>query len=238
MSVPKIFHVVWIGDESKEPKELINSWVELHPDFELRVYRNKDLEEIDWKFKDAMMHYIELGKYCGAADLMRWQMLYEYGGITLDADSLCVNRLPDWLLDCETAACWDNGQVEGQLLNNGFVVAKPNASIIGDILKKFEKEGIRYTRWSWSRMKRINLSPWKAVGPMPFTEVALGSKKNRRTGLTALPSHFLHPMRGDGVEYTGGGPVYAYHYWLTTTGSDLLDKNRIEEIRNKYALVR
>ncbi len=222
--IPKIFHFVWIGDESKEPKELINSWKELHPDFEVRVYRNKDLNEGNWKFKDAMMHFYNLGKYCGAADLMRWEMLYEHGGIALDADSLCLNRLPDWLLECGTTACWDNTQVEGQLLSNGFVSAQKNAPIIGDLLKKFEDEGIQYTRWSWSRMKRINLSPWKSVGPKPFTEVALGNKKNRRLELTALPSHFLLPMRNDGKEYANGGPVYAYQFWGTTTEKDLNDK--------------
>lgn len=232
--VPKIFHVVWIGDESKEPVEMIESWKELHPDFEMRVYRNKELEEGNWRFKEAMDYFCSIGQYCGAADLIRWESLYEHGGITLDADSLCVNRLPDWLLNCETAACWDNGQVEGQLLNNGFVIAKKNAPIIGDLIKKFETEGIKFHRWSWSRRKKIRLSPWKSVGPLPFTQVALGDKKNRRTGITALPSHFLHPMRSDGVEYTGGGPVYAHHFWHTTTTKDLNDKDMISKIREKY----
>lgn len=233
-SVPKIFHVVWIGDESKEPKELIQSWADMYPDFELRVYRNKDFHERDWKFKEAMQHFYDIGLYCGAADLMRWEMLYEHGGMTLDADSLCLDRLPEWVFECETAACWDNGQVEGQLLNNGFVVAKPKAPIIGDILKKFETEGIQFYRWSWSRMKRIRLSPWKSVGPLPLTQVALGHRKARRTGMTCLPSHFLHPMRGDGIVYQGGGPVYACHFWGTTTDADLTDPTKIEEIRQRF----
>lgn len=235
-ATPKIFHFVWVGDESKEPKALIASWKKHNPDAEIRVYRNDDLFNGEWHFKDHMLRYFKEGHFCGVADLIRWEVLYKYGGIALDADSLCLRALPDWFFDCELVSCWDNTQIEGELISNGFVLVPPKSDIIKSVMDKIDNDGVKFWRWSWSRMKRIRVGAWRTVGPVPYTDVilSLGDKKNRMHRATILPSHFFLPERSDGVRYTGNGPVYAHQFWGSTTKKEDLNDEHISAIEKKY----
>lgn len=40
----------------------------------------------------------EIEAFCGKADIMRYEILYKYGGIYLDADSLCLESLDEFFL--------------------------------------------------------------------------------------------------------------------------------------------
>ena len=92
--------MIWIGDDRKMPVSCIRSWQEKNPDWHIRLWRNKDYLERRWRFKHHMDEMVRRGEISGAADLMRWEILYDHGGLTLDADSECVYPLEDWLFEC------------------------------------------------------------------------------------------------------------------------------------------
>lgn len=213
MAIPKIMHFVWIGDESREPVSAIESWRRHHPDFDIRVHRNAEALSGRWRFARDIETFHRLKRYPGAADLMRWELLYETGGIALDADSACLRPLPDWLLDCALAACWDNSVPEGDLLSNGFVLAEARDPTIGALIDAIASKPIKFEKWSWSRMAPKPYGEWQTTGPVPFTDAV---KRLRPSNFTALPSHFLIPRRRDGVAYDGGGPVFADQIWSST----------------------
>ena len=100
--VPKLIHIVWVGDQP-EPEE-IKSWHKLNPEYEVQVWGNDSLKR-GWRLAEHMAHYWENQK-AGVADCMRWEILYEFGGIAMDADSECVRPLEDWLLQPDVFACW------------------------------------------------------------------------------------------------------------------------------------
>lgn len=226
--IPKIFHVVWIGDETREPRAAIASWAERHPDFDLRVYRNAEADAGPWRFKADIDEFRRRGRYPGAADLMRWEVLLRDGGVALDADSVCLARLPDWLLDCGMAACWDNTFAEGEMLSNGVVLATPNNPTVAAILDEIGSKPIKYDKWSWSRMGPKPYGEWQTTGPGPLTRAV---KQRRPTDFTALPSHFFIPSRRDGERYSGGAPVIADQLWASTQGkgreTDALTQERL-----------
>ena len=45
-----------------------------------------------WTFAD------EIEEIVGKVDIMRWELLYRYGGIFIDADSICIESIDDVLL--------------------------------------------------------------------------------------------------------------------------------------------
>jgi len=96
--IPKKLHFVWVGDESKRPDNCIQSWAKLNPEYEIVIWGNTALAEYSWVNKKHMdaMYSRELN---GVADLMRYEILFNEGGIALDADSLCLRPLEDWLLE-------------------------------------------------------------------------------------------------------------------------------------------
>ena len=98
-----MIHIVWIGDESKRPDDCIDTWRKFH---EVRVWGNDDLKNRSWFNAKHMMEFTRR-ELCGVADMMRYEILYEEGGIAVDADSICERKLEDWMFETPIAA-WEN----------------------------------------------------------------------------------------------------------------------------------
>ena len=47
----------------------------------------------------------------GVADIMRYEILFNEGGIALDADSLCLRPLEDWVLEPAAFAAWEHEHI-------------------------------------------------------------------------------------------------------------------------------
>jgi mannosyltransferase OCH1-like enzyme len=71
---------------------------------------------------------------CGVADMMRWEILERYGGFAVDADSVCVRPLADWLFEPEIFACWENEIARPGLIANGYVYSHPGNRLIRQLV--------------------------------------------------------------------------------------------------------
>ena len=199
--IPKILHLTWVGDDSKRPDNCIRTWVQHNPDWTIKVWGNDDLREREWvnaRHIRAMWNR-ELN---GVADLMRWEILYAEGGIVVDADSVCVRALDDWLLEAEAIACWENEITRPRLIGCNMVGAVAGNPFIGQIIQDLH-----------AQPTVVHDMAWKTVGPLCLTTAYF---KYRYTGLTILPSHFFIPDHFSGVHYEGGGIVYAKQEWAST----------------------
>jgi len=70
---------------------------------------------------------------------MRWEILLEHGGFALDADSVCIRKLPEWLFDCDLFAAWENEYAAPGLVANGYVGAKPGHDVIHSLVNRFSQ---------------------------------------------------------------------------------------------------
>lgn len=198
--IPKKLHFVWVGDESKCPHNCINTWRELNPDYEVRVWGNEDYKSYKWENKRHMeeMWKQELN---GVADIMRYEILYNEGGITLDADSICLRPLEDWLLEPNEFACWENEFVRPGLVAAGYLGSVPKSPFFGQIIANLANE-----------QTICNDMAWKTVGPLRVTK----SWQEMKYPMTIYPSHYFIPKHFSGIEYEGNGPVFATQLWGST----------------------
>ena len=199
--IPRIFHFVWIGDESKRPDQYIDTWRRHNPDVAVKIWGNDELRERPW-INAAHMRDYATRELAGVADLMRWEILLDEGGIALDADSVCLQRLPDWLFECEMFAAWENELARPGLVATGAVGSMPGNPFIARLV-----EDLRNTPSLAGRMA------WQATGPLCLTEA---HRRHHYANLTLLPSHFFLPRHYAGTVYAGGGPVYADQCWDST----------------------
>lgn len=202
--IPKVLHLTWVGDESKRPDNCIKTWVELNPGWTVKVWGNADLQNSEWinaRHMKAMWNK-ELN---GVADLMRWEILYNEGGIVVDADSICVRPLDDWLLEADAIACWENEISRPRLIACNMIGSIPENPFIGQIIQDLN-----------AQPTVVHDMAWKTVGPLCITTAYF---KYAYTGLTILPSHFFIPDHFSGVHYGGGGIVYAKQEWASTHGA-------------------
>jgi mannosyltransferase OCH1-like enzyme len=199
--IPKVLHLTCVGDESKRPDNCIRTWVEHNPEWTVKLWGNDDLRDSEWvnaRHIKAMWDK-ELN---GVADLMRWEILYNEGGVVVDADSVCVRPLDDWLLEADAMACWENEIARPRLIACGMVGSFAQNPFFGQIIQDLrDQESV------------VHDMAWKTVGPLCLTTAYV---KYRYTGLTIWPSHFFLPNHFTGVNYEGGGIVYAKQEWAST----------------------
>ena len=62
---------------------------------------------------------------------MRYEILFNEGGIALDADSLCLRPLEDWLLEPAAFAAWEHEHIRQGLITVGAMRAEPGNEFFG-----------------------------------------------------------------------------------------------------------
>ena len=212
--IPKILHFIWVGDETKRPDNCIRTWEKHNPSYEIKVWGNATLLSHKWlnaRHMDAMLDR-ELN---GVADMMRWEILHNEGGIVIDADSIALSPLSDDLLNCEAFACWESEIARPGLIAAGYFGCCPGNPFVHQIVTDIHKEPTV-----------IHDMAWKTVGPQRLTD---SYRKYQYFGLRIFPSHYFIPEHFSGVRYQGPGPVYADQLWGSTKKSyDELHLKRID----------
>jgi mannosyltransferase OCH1-like enzyme len=125
MAISKIIHQIWIGP-LPPPTKWLQTWPEHNPDWEYRLWTNEDLYNEKWVLQPQIDFYLKqaenteaTGSFISArgsvyvgekailfawhviADLMRYEILYKYGGYMPGADTECTQPIlkikPDFL---------------------------------------------------------------------------------------------------------------------------------------------
>ena len=202
--IPKVLHFIWVGDESKRPDNCIQSWVDRNPEWTVKLWGNADLVDTTW-INARHMREMSTRELNGVADMMKWEILYNEGGVVVDADSMCVQSLPDWLLEGEAFACWENEIARPRLIAAGYVGSVAENPFFGQIIQDINAEPTV-----------VNAMAWETVGPLRLTTAY---HKYRYANLTIWPSHLFIPKHFTGQGYEGGGLVYAKQEWASTLGT-------------------
>jgi len=94
--IPKTIHYVWLGGKSLPPKmqECVDSWHRFMPDYELIVWDDERIKEIDNLF---MQEAIEEKKWAFVSDVVRLYAIAKYGGIYFDTDVMVYKSFDDIL---------------------------------------------------------------------------------------------------------------------------------------------
>ena len=202
--ISKILHFIWVGDDARRPDNCIGTWIRHHPDWTIKIWDNASLSENEW-VNAAHMRAMFGRELNGVADMMRWEILYNEGGIVIDADSICLRPLDDSLLDCDAFACWESEMARPGLIAAGYFGCGAGNEFVGQIILDIQNEE-----------SVVNASAWKTVGPQRLTD---SYRRYRYHGLRILPSYYFIPEHFSGLVYNGAGPVYANQMWGSTRNS-------------------
>jgi inositol phosphorylceramide mannosyltransferase catalytic subunit len=207
---PKMLHVVWIGDESKMPAKCVQSWADKNPDYELHIWGNGHLTNYPWHNQKQIDQMMDKKDYAGVADLMRYEILYRFGGIALDADSYCQRPLEDWLLEPPAFSSWEQEHVRNNLIATTFM---------GGVKRNpFWKECIdRLHETDCSEPKLA----WLITGPKLVTEVYFANV----APFTVYPSHLFIKHHHSGFVTKAEGHRFADHLWGSAIGYDNMDSH-------------
>jgi hypothetical protein len=210
MSIPKIIHQIWIGTKPA-PIHLMNTWKDKHPDFEYIFWNEEEFIKRNMYFK-CQTKIDEIEEYCGKADIMRWEILYKYGGIYIDADSFCIEKIDNELLK-KSFAGWENEVKRPGLIAVGTMGFTPK-----HLIPKKAIEFIKNNEVSYAKTGKM---AWQNTGPVLLTNIynKFCSLSTNDIQFNILPSYTFLPVHYTGQEYKGHGKIYAYQEWGSTKQS-------------------
>lgn len=195
--IEKIIHQVWVGPR-KPPFKWLNSWRDMHPDWEYHLWTDKNLPSLKNR-----MSYILAPEWERKADILRYEVLYNHGGIYIDADTLCLKRI-DKLLDIEQDVFAVEEGVDNLIANGVIGCSKRN---------KFMKKIINNVRHD------LSIPAWVATGPAFLT----GMINKEKPDIKIYPAHYFWPYHHSSAEEPNPKSSkcknsYGLHYWGTTRG--------------------
>lgn len=137
--IPKNLHQIWIGPNKIPEKCLayINSWKEYNKDCNHFLWTNENLPNLPSNIKEQYERYGRLKKYAFQADVLRYYLIFEYGGIYADIDIECHKSIND-LLKKDLLISLVNMNVHW--IANSFFGAAKNHYILKYIVENIKKE--------------------------------------------------------------------------------------------------
>jgi mannosyltransferase OCH1-like enzyme len=175
--IPKIIHQIWIGDQSKRPSKLMQTWSNNHPEWEYRLWTEGQINDFGlFNRKKYDTHPMLSGK----ADIARYEILFKFGGFFIDADSISIRPMDD-LLDNKFIAVYESETYRGSLLANGYFGCVAESRTMFNMINKVR---------SLDENRMVNRHAWETTGPLPFTKEV--SKENVKilSSNAFMPVHF------------------------------------------------
>jgi GT2 family glycosyltransferase len=200
--IPKIIHQIWIGPRPA-PEKLMATWKEKNPSFEYIRWSEKEFEARQLHFS-CLNRIHEMEEINGKADIIRWEILYHYGGFFFDADSFCVMPLNEYITQQTAFSNWENELSRPNLIATVSMGFPPKHPLV--------KACIEYIQQNEISNAKTGKRAWLTVGPGLITRMMF-------TGLykdvAILPSYHFLPIHHLGNHYRGHGIVYAHQEWGT-----------------------
>ena len=123
--IPRILHMIWVGD--KEQPSYVDTykkeWQRLMPDWQIRLWTNIDITELE--FPTSVVTKINACiKGAQKADIMRYYIIYKYGGVYVDTD-IIPNRSLDPIINIgrKVVLCHDLNITWPYIINSFFASA-------------------------------------------------------------------------------------------------------------------
>ena len=201
--IPKIIHQIWIGEKTP-PTNHMDTWKNMNPEFEYIRWSEKEIIKRGLRI-ECQNRIDEMIEINGKADIIRWEILYKYGGVFLDADSICVEPIDDVLMNCKFFAGWEHEELRKGLIATGTMGFTPKHPLI--------KQAIDWIKVNCVNYHVTKQMAWQSVGPGLLTRLYNTGKYN---DMTIFPSYTFLPIHCTNAEYKGHGKIYAYQEWGST----------------------
>ncbi|MBI2743562.1 MAG: hypothetical protein HYX48_06565 [Chlamydiales bacterium] len=210
--IPKIIHQIWLGGPLPEKyKEIQKSWLKHHPDWEYRLWTDESAKALKMQNRDLFESAVNWGE---KADILRYEILYQFGGLYVDTDFECLrpmdllHQLCDFYIGLESI----EKKFQSPRLSNALIAAAPRHPILKKCIESISGEGPR---------DNFDLIQSR-TGPGLVTRIFLASMSDDTHKNVALPSSYFYPLPSAERNGTFQGSVketwaedesYAIHYW-------------------------
>lgn len=189
--IPKIIHQIWVGPNT--PPAHFKAWQEsilaLHPDWEYKLWTDKDVAELTMI---NQRHYDAETNYGAKADILRLELLDQFGGVYIDIDFQFLKPLDQLHSLCDFyigffQVIYMRGRAR---INNGILASAQGHPIVKTLIEEIGKNRDQYP----------DLSSWSGIlarnGPDFVTKVLHTYLPQCEGANIVLPSNYFYPWSG------------------------------------------
>lgn len=91
--IPKIIHHIWLGgDLPAKYQKYVESWKEFNTEYIFKFWDDKNTKDLDMINRSKFDQTKNLGQ---KSDILRYELLYKYGGMYVDTDFECLKSFDD-----------------------------------------------------------------------------------------------------------------------------------------------
>ncbi len=196
MAIPRVFHQIWINATSPDLPPVYaryrDSWLAHHPGWDYRLW---NLDNLPFVSRHQAL-YPRCGSYAQMADILRYELLFELGGVYLDTDFECLKPIDRILEGVRTFSCSE----DGASVSIGIMGAEPASPLMHRCTKHIPS--------------RLGLqSPTAETGPAYFTRQILEGGFNN--DLTLFPRAWFYPYNWNEPHRANESfpEAYGIHRW-------------------------
>ena len=127
-SIQKIIHFIWIGN-NKIPDiyiDYIESWIKNHSDYKFCFWNDDNIPILI-----NQKYYDDAKTYAMKADILRYELLYFFGGIYVDTDFLCIKNINNLIVKYDGFS----GYESDKYIAIGLMGFKKHDSMLFNIIK-------------------------------------------------------------------------------------------------------
>lgn len=176
-----------------------DGWRRLHPDWEYRLWSDDDLPTLrnHALYEDA--EWLCPG-FTGQlrSDVLRYELLEQYGGVWVDTDFEAQRPLDDLLDGVACFAAWER---QDTVVNNAIMGAEAGHPFVRQLVDALPT----------SVLAGVGKRPAKVSGPHFLT----AQYRANPSGVTVFPEALFYPYRCDQLHRAGEDfpKAYAMHHW-------------------------
>lgn len=192
-TIPKVIHVIWIGSPFPEKYvEWQQTWKELDG-WEYRLWTDKEVADLNLVNRDL---YDASTNYGEKSDILRYEILYQFGGLYVDTDFVCYN--PDYLEAFHHSLDFYIGVEPIEYfpfrIGNAIIGCAPQHPFMLDVLINLHESFVKYHGYS-----AVDKS-----GPSYMTrEVAkyLALDAENKHKISVFPCSFFYPLTRNEIKH-------------------------------------
>ena len=197
--IPKIMHQIWVGS-SIPPlyQNYLDECKKIHPDWKFKIWTDEEVEKLGMEYKDV---YDKLRSYAAKADVLRYEILYRFGGVYRDMDTKCykplddLNHLYDAYFGLEGPFYFDYAMV-----SNNFIGSKPNNDVFKESLTHIKENIDKKLQDFDHNSQHTGVHMFAVENTMlPLTHVLVKRISSLDSTIAFPPSYFM-PIRNIGFD--------------------------------------
>jgi inositol phosphorylceramide mannosyltransferase catalytic subunit len=201
VSTPKVLHQIWInGEPPPRLLEMRQTWLDLHPDWTHVLWSDDLLPPITHRalYDDPPCKPINHGQF--RADLLRYDILYEHGGVYVDMDFEALTPIDD-LLAPDLFATWE---FQNRQIANGLMGATSGHPFIKRLIDTIPRSVTHFP----------DQRPARVTGPHHLTR----NRNRYRPQMTIYPQTWFFPFAWNEIDTDKAKPPWpqgtrAVHHW-------------------------